>query len=225
MSDSNNNDDLKKQIERLEQKLILLAKMEKQRSIDLAKSQLDIVNVLRSVIEVRDEETHLHSKRVTAYTLLIGKELQLPNTELTKLQIGGYLHDIGKIGLPDRELLKRMSLTSEEIAKIRSHPAIGARILTGISLLEPIIPIVLHHHEHFDGRGHPHGLKGENIPLGARIVAIADSYDALTSKRSYRAAFSPKDAINEIKRESNTRFDPKIVEATFKIWERGEFVI
>jgi len=208
-------DELKKNIQELQR----VRQLERQRTNELARVHLDILKILLAIIEIRDEYTYLHSQRVTSYVLKIAAAMNFPNAEGMHLRIASLLHDIGKIGIPDVELYKRISLTANELAMIRSHPAIGARILGNVELLAPVVPAVLSHHEHYDGRGHPHGLAGDKIPLGARIIAVADAYDALTSVRPYREALSPEEALNEIIHGAGTQFDPLVVEAFKQVWE------
>ena len=186
---------------------------------DLEKAYLESIEALRFTVEAKDNYTKGHSDRVSEYSMLIGKEIGLSNEELKKLRIGGLFHDIGKIGVPDNILLKTDKLTDEEYSEIKNHPSIGKHILSSASIFSDIIPIVYHHHEKYDGTGYPGKLKGEEIPLLARIAAIADTFDAMTSKRSYRDALSLSTAKDEIKRCSGTQFDPKLVEAFLNVYE------
>ena len=186
---------------------------------DLEKAYLESIEALRFTVEAKDNYTKGHSDRVSEYSILIGKEIGLSNEELKKLRIGGLFHDIGKIGVPDNILLKTDKLTDEEYSEIKNHPSIGKHILSSASIFSDIIPIVYHHHEKYDGTGYPGKLKGEEIPLLARIAAIADTFDAMTSKRSYRDALSLNTAKDEIKRCSGTQFDPKLVEAFLNVYE------
>ncbi len=187
---------------------------------DLERAYLESIEALRFTVEAKDRYTKGHSDRVSEYSVLIGKEIGLPNEELKKLRIGGLFHDIGKIGVPDSILLKTEKLTDEEYSEIKNHPSIGKHILSSASIFADIVPIVYHHHEKYDGTGYPGKLKGEDIPLLARITAIADTFDAMTSKRSYREALSLDVAKEEIKRCSGTQFDPKLVEAFLKVYEQ-----
>ena len=187
---------------------------------DLERAYLESIEALRFTVEAKDRYTKGHSDRVSEYSVLIGKEIGLSDEELKKLRIGGLFHDIGKIGVPDSILLKTEKLTDEEYSEIKNHPSIGKHILSSASIFSDIIPIVYHHHEKYDGTGYPGKLKGEDIPLLARITAIADTFDAMTSKRSYRNALSLDVAKEEIKRCSGTQFDPKLVEAFIKVYEQ-----
>lgn len=158
---------------------------------------LAYIETLRRTVDAKDKYTRGHSDRVAQYSILIGKKLGLSYEDLETLRIGGLFHDIGKIGIPDNILLKTSKLTDLEYDEIKKHPSIGAYILENSKVFEDIIPIVLYHHERYDGKGYPNNLKGEDIPYMARIVAISDSFDAMTSKRSYRDSLS----INIVKEE------------------------
>lgn len=182
----------------------------KDKNEELEAAYLDTIGVLRQTVEAKDTYTRGHSDRVSAYSVLIGEKLGLEEKDLHTLKIGGLFHDIGKIGIPDSILLKESKLSDEEYSQIKNHPSIGAHILGGVPMFKEIIPIVLHHHERFDGRGYPSQLKGEDIPYFARIAAVADTFDAMTSKRSYRDAMPLEKVISEIERCTGTQFDPKI---------------
>lgn len=173
------------------------------------------VYTLAETIEKRDPYTGNHTKRVMEYSLAIGKTLGLPEKDMARLQLGAVLHDIGKIGVRDCVLLKETSLTDEEFEQIKKHPAFGEEIISRISQLESAIPGVKHHHEKFDGKGYPDGLKGEEIDITARIIAVADSFDAMTSNRPYRSGLSLDEAFEELRRFSGSQFDPEIVDAFF----------
>ena len=176
----------------------------------LEKAYLDSIETLRYTVEVKDPYTKGHSDRVSAYSVLIGEALGLSKDMLRTLEVGGLFHDIGKIGIPDAILLKESKLTDEEYSAIKNHPAIGAHILCNAEVFKDIIPIVKHHHERYDGRGYPGKLKGEDIPYLARIAAVADAFDAMTSKRTYRDSL-PLDVVrSEIENNLGTQFDPKI---------------
>ena len=183
----------------------------------LEQAYLDMIQTLRYTVEAKDSYTRGHSDRVSEYSVLIGKKLGLSEEELKTLRIGGLFHDIGKIGIPDRILLKTEKLTDDEYSEIKNHPSIGAHILGASSIFNNIIPIVKHHHERFDGRGYPSGLKGEDIPYMARIAALADTFDAMTSKRSYRNALELDVVLAEIERCKETQFDPKIADVFLDI--------
>ena len=183
----------------------------------LEKAYLDMVQTLRYTVEAKDPYTRGHSDRVSAYSVLIGKYLGLPDTDLRTLEVGGLFHDIGKIGIPDSILLKESKLTDDEYSEIKNHPSIGAHILCNAAIFQDIIPIVKHHHERYDGRGYPSQLKGEDIPYMARIAAIADTFDAMTSKRTYRNALPLETVRAEIEKCSGTQFDPEIAKVFLDI--------
>ena len=183
----------------------------------LESAYMETIEILRFTVEAKDAYTRGHSDRVSAYSVLIGEALGLSEDDLKTLKIGGLFHDIGKIGIPDSILLKTDKLDDEEYSEIKNHPAIGAHILSNATIFKDIIPIVKHHHKRFDGHGYPGKLKGEEIPYLARIATVADSFDAMTSKRSYRDSL-PIDVVKEeIKKNSGTQFDPEIAEVFLKI--------
>jgi putative nucleotidyltransferase with HDIG domain len=171
-------------------------------------------------LDYRDPYTGEHAHRVTAYTLMLAHELQLSRTERTLLQAGALLHDIGKIGVPEAVLNKPGELTPDELAQIRAHPTLGCALLQSIRPLAPILPIVRSHHERWDGLGYPDGLAGEDIPRLARIVAVADAFDAMTSDRPYRSGRSVPEALAQIAAAAGTQFDPEIVEAFLSLRSR-----
>ena len=183
----------------------------------LEKSYLESIEVLRRTVEVKDVYTRGHSDRVSEYSLLIGEKLNLPPEQMKTLKIGALFHDIGKIGIPDAILLKTDKLTDDEYSEIKNHPAIGAHILSNASIFADILPIVKHHHERYDGKGYPARLAGEDIPYLARIVAVADTFDAMTSRRSYRQALDFDYTTNEIERCKGTQFDPAIADVFLEI--------
>lgn len=183
----------------------------------LEKAYLESVQTLRYTVEAKDPYTRGHSDRVSEYSVLIGKYLGLSENDLHILKVGGLFHDIGKIGVPDSILLKTSKLTDDEYSEIKNHPSIGAHILSNASLFQDIIPVVKHHHERYDGFGYPGKLAGENIPYLARISSVADTYDAMTSKRTYRDPM-PLDIVKqEIEKNKGTQFDPKIADTFLDI--------
>ena len=186
----------------------------------LENAYLELVETLRLAVEAKDTYTRGHSDRVSAYSVLIGEKLGLSDEEIKTLKIGGLFHDIGKIGIPDSILLKESKLTDDEYSQIKNHPAIGAHILSSVTYFKDIIPIVKHHHERYDGFGYPSKLKGEDIPYLARIAAVADSFDAMSSKRSYRDSMPLDVVIEEIKRCKGSQFDPQIADAFLEILEK-----
>ena len=183
----------------------------------LEQAYLDMVQTLRYTVEAKDAYTRGHSDRVSEYSVLIGEKVGLPEDQIKILKIGGLFHDIGKIGVPDRILLKTDKLTDDEYSEIKNHPSIGAHILGTATIFKDIIPIVKYHHERYDGRGYPCGLKGEDIPYVARIAAVADTFDAMTSKRSYRDALNLDIVKEEIERCKGTQFDSKIADVFLDI--------
>ncbi len=174
------------------------------------------VHSLVKAIEAKDEYTRGHSERVTIYSLEIGKMIS-DETDLEKLRIAGILHDLGKIGVPESVLNKPGKLTKEEFEMVRKHPQNGVQILEPIEFLKDVFPIILHHHEKYDGTGYPSGLFRGNIPLESRVLAIADTFDAMTSTRAYRKALSTDEALAEIKRCKGTQFDPRLADIFIKI--------
>lgn len=183
----------------------------------LENAYLSTIQTLRYTVEAKDSYTRGHSDRVSQYSVLIGKHLGLSNKELHDLEVGGLFHDIGKIGIPDAILRKEAKLTDDEYSEIKNHPSIGAHILSSATIFQDIIPIVKHHHEKYDGTGYPGQLKGEDIPYLARIAAVADTFDAMTSKRSYRDALPIETVIAEFERCKGTQFDPNIADAFLDI--------
>jgi putative nucleotidyltransferase with HDIG domain len=175
------------------------------------------LRALSAALDVRDRELEGHSQRVARYMELMARELRLSKVDVPTLRRGALLHDLGKIGMPDEILRKAGELIGAEWTIMKRHPAYGARILAGIPFLSGATEIVRHHHEHFDGSGYPDGLTGEDIPIGARIFAIADAFDAMTSDRPYRKAMSLADARAEIERCSGGQFDPAIATAFLRI--------
>ena len=183
----------------------------------LEKAYLESIETLRYTVEAKDTYTKGHSDRVSEFACLIGKKMGLDDDELKKLKIGGLFHDIGKIGIPDSILLKESKLTNEEYSEIKHHPDIGAHILSNATIFKDIIPIVKHHHERYDGKGYPSNLKGEDIPLLARITAVADSFDAMSSRRTYRDNLELKVIMDEIEKNAGTQFDPKVAKVFLDI--------
>lgn len=184
---------------------------------ELERAYLDTIGILRQTVEAKDPYTRGHSDRVSEYSVLIGKKLGLDEKTLHILKIGGLFHDIGKIGIPDSILLKESKLSDEEYSQIKNHPMIGVHMLGDAAIFTDILPIVKHHHERYDGRGYPSQLVGDDIPYVARIAAVADTFDAMTSKRSYRDSL-PIDVVRaEIERCSGTQFDPNIAKVFLDI--------
>ncbi|MEO0162294.1 MAG: HD domain-containing phosphohydrolase [candidate division WOR-3 bacterium] len=183
----------------------------------LKQSYLDSIKTLVSAIEAKDPYTSGHSERVRKYALKIAKKLKLKPEQIEELDYAGYLHDIGKIGISDALLTKPSPLTEEEYQKVKEHPKIGHNILKHAHHLAGACEIIKYEHERYDGTGYPNGLKRDQIPIGARIIAVADAYDAMTTDRPYRKALSKKEAIRRLKECSGTQFDPKVVRAFLKV--------
>ncbi|RLE10553.1 hypothetical protein DRJ00_01015 [Candidatus Aerophobetes bacterium] len=172
---------------------------------------VEALTVLAKLIEMRDSYTAGHSEKVSMWSEIVARKLGLSREEQEKIKLAARLHDIGKISIPDGILNKPAPLTEEEYAEIKKHAALGAGILSNIESLKEVSKIIRHHHEWYNGEGYPDGLTGEEIPLGSRIISVADAYQAMTSDRPYRKAFSKEKAIAELERGAGSQFDPKIV--------------
>jgi predicted Zn finger-like uncharacterized protein/putative nucleotidyltransferase with HDIG domain len=187
--------------------------------------QRNFIETLRSLVhtlEARDEYTRNHSERVTRVAVLLAKALGLPEARISAVRIAGALHDIGKIGMEDAILKGSEKLTPAQRRVMQMHPEIGAHILEPIRFLKGIKEIVLHHQERFNGTGYPRGLKGEEIPLESRILAVADAYDAMMSRRRYRdEEFTHQSAFGELRKGAGKQFDPTVVETLGRLDERG----
>jgi len=178
----------------------------------LYENMLSTLNSMAKILDARDPHTSQHSTRVTSLSMAMGKALGLDEDDLDVLYIAASLHDIGKVGIPDHILLKPDGLTNEEFAVIKKHPDIGADILKPIPPMAKETEIIRHHHERYDGRGYPAGLKGKEIPYLSRIISLADSFDAMTSDRPYRDGMSIEKAVEEIERCKGSQFDPELAE-------------
>ncbi len=199
---------------------------QKQTEIDLEKTRLDLLNAYEATLvgwaralELRDRETQGHSERVTKLTVEIARAMGVLEDEIVHMRRGALLHDIGKIGIPDSILLKPGVLTAEEWVVMRQHPQFALDLLANIEYLRPALDIPYCHHEKWDGTGYPRGLKGEEIPLAARIFAVVDVWDALTSDRPYRRKWQSKETIEAIRNWSSTHFDPMVVDVILQILE------
>jgi diguanylate cyclase (GGDEF)-like protein/putative nucleotidyltransferase with HDIG domain len=185
------------------------------------RNDLSAVYALASAVEARDPYTYGHSKKVNTYAVALAQAIGLSPDEVSMLNTAALLHDIGKIGIPDKVLGKKGELNGEDWEAIKVHPRLGANIVSNIPSLVPCVSSILHHHERWDGRGYPEGLKGEEIPLEARILSIADSFEAMTSARLYRPALSLEDVVKELRQGVGSQFDPKLVEVFIGIIEAG----
>jgi putative nucleotidyltransferase with HDIG domain len=189
---------------------------------DLAKLNWGALTALARTVDAKSPWTSGHSERVTELALKIGRAMGLEKRDLDTLRRAGLLHDIGKIGIPAAILDKKGKLTDEEYRIVKNHPSIGARILEPISAYSQIIPIVEQHHERFDGMGYPRGISGEAICLGARILAVADVFDALISDRPYRSGWGKEEVYRLVEKEAGHHFDPKVVEAFFEVTDKKD---
>lgn len=180
--------------------------------------------MLANAIEVRDPYTRGHVERVMNYAQTIAEYLGWSSTEINNLRFGSILHDIGKIHISEEILCKESTLSEEEWVEMRKHPEMGAELIKDIHYLQPASPVILYHHERWDGSGYPYGLRGEKIPVVARIIAIADSFDAMTTKRPYREELLPEQAFREIISWQGKQYDPLIVEAFQQVWETGDIM-
>ncbi|MBC7248574.1 MAG: GAF domain-containing protein [Actinobacteria bacterium] len=187
---------------------------------DIERSYFSTVQALAKAIEVKDPYTRGHSERVTAYALMIAEAMRLDEREKQKLKYAATLHDIGKIGIAGRVLNKPGALTEEEYSHVKTHPALGDSIVEPVEFLQGPRPIILHHHERYDGRGYPDGLQGEDIPVCARILSVADAFEAMRSDRPYRKALPLEEARQELVRNAGTQFDPRVVEVFLDILDR-----
>ena len=191
----------------LHNEVVLVNEKIKESYTQLRKTYFELIDAFTKAVDAKDAYTAGHSTRVSIYARLIGKSIGLAKDELVKLKVASLFHDIGKIGIPDGVLLKEGKLSDMEFSVIKTHPEIGSKILSPVTMLKDIIPGVRHHHEKFDGSGYPNHLAGEDIPLIARILTIADSFDAMTSNRSYQRKRSFEEALEEVRRCAGTQFD------------------
>jgi putative nucleotidyltransferase with HDIG domain len=178
-----------------------------------------MIYALAATVDAKDHYTYGHSRKVSEYAVAIAEAAKLPREKIPVVRAAGLLHDIGKIGIPDSILNKKESLSHDEWEPIKAHPQLGVAILRHIVDLTDCLPAILHHHEHYDGNGYPTGLKGKNIPIEARILSIADAYEAMTSPRAYRKQMTAEEAVAELKSYAGTQFDPELVEVFCKLLE------
>jgi putative nucleotidyltransferase with HDIG domain len=172
-----------------------------------------VLRTLVNALDAKDSYTCGHSDRVAEFARLIAQDMGVDEKECEQIHLAGLLHDIGKVGIPDQILNKTSAVTELEMERIRQHPTIGYEILKHLSSFEYVLPGVLHHHESFDGTGYPHGLSGASIPLSARILAVADAWDAMTSDRPYRVGMPPDRATSILNNGSGRQWDPQCVTA------------
>lgn len=173
---------------------------------------LSIIYALAATVDAKDSYTYGHSRKVSEYAVAVSEKLNMPQDKVNNIRAASLLHDIGKVGVPDSILNKKEPLTDEEWKPIKEHPKLGVEILRHVIDLANCLPTILHHHEHYDGSGYPAGLKGKQIPLEARVLSVADAYDAMTSPRPYRERLSMEEATKELRRCAGTQFDPEVVE-------------
>jgi putative nucleotidyltransferase with HDIG domain len=193
--------------------------------VEMRADLIDFSTALVSVIEEVDPYTRQHSIRVSAYAERLARGLGRPEPEVESVRLAGLLHDLGKVGQPPSILQKVGRLDPDERRRIEAHPGAGADIVARVRAFRGVDCIVRHHHERPDGQGYPAGLAGDAIPLGARIVLVADAFDAMTSDRPYRAGMPAEHALAELSRHAGTQFDPAVVEVLVRLWDRGEFAV
>ena len=187
----------------------------------LEASHVSVIAALLGSLAAKERSTHVHSDATMQHALAVAKSLGLGPDEIAAVNLGTLFHDIGTIGIPEHILLKPSALTEEEWAEMKTHPVIGANLIGEVPNLERIRPIVLAHHEHYDGSGYPNGLRGDQIPLAAQIISVADTYEAMTSTRPYRAALGHAEAVAELRRVAGSQLNPIVVEAFIRQIEIG----
>lgn len=180
---------------------------------------ISIVYALAATVDAKDHYTYGHSKKVSDYAVALGEAMDLPPNRIATIRAAGLLHDIGKVGISDSILKKNAPLTPADWELIKAHPRVGVEILRHVSDLSACLPAILHHHERYDGTGYPSGLKGDAIPLEARILAVVDAYEAITSQRSYRSQPTPQEALSELRASAGIQFDPELVNIFCKVME------
>jgi len=217
-------DELEQKNRLLEDEKLQLAELVDERTSELEKLTLGIVAAFERANTFNDSDTGAHLHRVIEYSTLLAKALELPRDFVSKIRRYAGLHDIGKVGIPDAILKKSDSLSPQEFEEMKRHTIYGYELLRLVNADEVAMNIALSHHERWDGRGYPNGLAGEDIPMEARIVALADVYDALTTQRVYKAPITLDASRNLITRESGTRFDPRVVQAFLSVAEEFEQV-
>ena len=191
-------------------------------NMEYSEIQNQFVDVFLMALGARDAYTKEHSNRLSFFAREISRELKLPPVEIKKIVLAAKLHDIGKIGISDTILLKPSKLTNEEFDEIKKHPVIGFNMLQRLSIFSHISDYILYHHEKFDGSGYPEKISGDNIPFGARIISIADAVDAILTKRSYKEPKPVEYAVEELKKNSGTQFDPMVAKFAIKVIEENK---
>jgi len=181
-----------------------------------------LIDSVISILDARDPYTYEHSERVAYFSERIAIKMNLDSRSIALIHFAAHLHDIGKVGVPDYVLNKQGKLTNEEYNLMKSHPRIGYNIVKNIEVIKEISPLILYHHERWDGNGYPEGLKGNDIPLGARIIALVDSFDAMTSTRTYKNKMTVDEAFDELQRVSGTQLSPEVVDCFFSMRDEVE---
>ncbi len=204
---------------------LMLARYSFKLYMDMRNAHIDTVRALTSAIDASDPFTCGHSERVTEYSVAIARELGLSEGRVTMIEYAGLLHDMGKVAVQHEILLKRGSLSEAEWEVMRMHPATGAKIVSDLHFLAGARDVVLYHHERYDGKGYPEGLAGTDIPLEARIVKVADAFDAMMSNRPYRDSLGREKAVSELVEGKGTEFDPRVVDAFLRLLEDGRVVV
>ena len=207
---------------------ILRARIRSQLRLKRLTDQLEhtenVIFMLAQAVEAKDTYTEGHLRRLRAYGEQLAAAYGLEYDDVRAVRYGGILHDIGKIGVSEAILLKPGPLSDDEIAQLRRHPEIGARIVSQMRFAREVGPIILAHHEHWDGSGYPHGLRGEEIPIGARIITIVDAYDAMTTNRPYRAALGSDQVVKRLRAGRGTQFDPSVLDVFLTLLDAGSLV-
>lgn len=205
---------------------ILRARIRSQLRLRRLTDQLEetenVIFTLAQVVEAKDAYTEGHIRRLRSYSRCVAEACSFDEVEISFIEYGGILHDIGKIGISEAILLKPGPLTSDEMREMQRHPEIGARIIAPMRFAKDVTPIIRGHHERWDGNGYPDGLRGQDIPIGARIIGIADAYDAMTTDRLYRAALSVDEAVRRLQAGKGTQFDPCLLELFLTLLEHGD---
>jgi len=224
-----NNKESKQKFDEKDLRLLTILAEQSARTIENAElykhmqdTYLGTIQTLARAIDAKDPYTKGHSDRVTHYAVKIAREMNLSESAIRNIEYSALIHDIGKIGIQESILTKKGELSATEYEIVKMHPLIGESIITPVKFLNGIAPLILYHHERFDGKGYLEGLRGEAIPLGARIISVADAFDAMTSDRPYRKALTRKKAREELEKESGKKFDPQVIEAFLRLLDRGE---